>query len=156
MGSDSFKPIVARLGDHSMDNIAPADNPEDSFDGGWTLFWATGNSSTSAIYSEIEPGKQIGPHADSAEEIFLVLEGEVEATVGGATVSLEPGMLIVFPAMAVHSTRNVGATRSRHIGFMGGNTVVTTFPEGPVLPFNTQVLGTPPPDVAASLGYKKP
>ena len=47
------------------------------------FFLGTGTKNTAVVYFEIEPGYRLGTHTDSAEEILLVLEGEVEVSLGG-------------------------------------------------------------------------
>ena len=90
---------------------------------------ATGNAATATVYMEFEPGAELPEHRDSAEELLVVLEGEVEASVDGATVTMREGDLAVVPAMAPHGARNVGDRPARVLGFFGGSTNVATFTE---------------------------
>jgi quercetin dioxygenase-like cupin family protein len=54
------------------------------------LFLGTGTKNTAVVYFEIEPGYRLGTHTDSAEEILLILEGQVEVSLGRKRVgSLE-------------------------------------------------------------------
>ena len=46
------------------------------------FYAATGNQSSAVVYFEIAPGRSLGRHTDSAEEIVLVLSGVVEASLG--------------------------------------------------------------------------
>jgi quercetin dioxygenase-like cupin family protein len=46
------------------------------------LFLGTGTKNTAVVYFEIEPGYRLGTHTDSAEEILLILEGQVEVSLG--------------------------------------------------------------------------
>jgi quercetin dioxygenase-like cupin family protein len=46
------------------------------------IHWQSGATSMAMVYFELEPGMHLGTHTDSAEELLVVLEGEVEATVG--------------------------------------------------------------------------
>ena len=65
-------------------------------------------------------------HRDSAEGL-LGLEGEVEATVGEAHLTLRAGEIAVVPSMVPHGLRNVGQERARVLGFFGSATNVATF-----------------------------
>src|SRR5262249_9602717 len=67
---------------------------------------ATGMAASAAVYIVLEPGGVLPEHTDSAEEWLLVLEGEVEATVAGQTVTLGEGHLAWVPAIAPHSAVN--------------------------------------------------
>jgi quercetin dioxygenase-like cupin family protein len=107
------------------------------------LFLGTGTKSTAVVYFEIEPGYRLGTHTDSAEEILLILEGEVEVSLGEEEGRLSAGQMAVVPAMVPHGMRNVGEERVRVAGFFSSNVIVSTF-DKPMMPFNQRVLGTPP------------
>lgn len=117
------------------------DDPEARVRSGFPFTAATGNVSTSMVYFEIEPGHWLATHTDSAEEIVVVLEGTVEATVGEERGELSAGGAVLIPAMVPHSVRNAGDTRSRCIGFFGAAGVVSTFGDT-VMPFGTKVIST--------------
>ena len=110
------------------------------------MFWATGNASTAVLYVELEPGKGGPRHTDTPEELLLVLEGDVEVTLGDEQVVLGQDELVLVPSMVPHSFRNVGTTRARVVGFFSANAVVARFEE-PVLPMGSRTLGTPTPDM---------
>ena len=107
------------------------------------FFAATGNESTAAVYFEIEPGHFLGTHTDSAEEIVLVLSGDVEASLGEETGRLSSGQAVLIPAMMPHGVRNIGEVTARCVGFFSAATLESTFDQ-PLMPFGTQVAGTPP------------
>lgn len=113
------------------------------------FFAATGNESTSVVYFEIEPGHFLGTHTDSAEEIILVLSGNVEATMGDETGRLSAGQAALIPAMVPHGVRNIGEETARVVGFFSAATLESTFDQ-PMMPFGTQVVGTPPPGQEAN------
>jgi quercetin dioxygenase-like cupin family protein len=107
------------------------------------LFLGTGTKNTAVVYFEIEPGYRLGTHTDSAEEILLILEGQVEVSLGEAEGRLSAGQMAVVPAMVPHGMRNVGEERVRVAGFFSSNVIVSTF-DKPVMPFGQRVVGTPP------------
>jgi len=88
---------------------------------------ATGTAATATVYMEFEPGAELPEHRDSAEELLVVLEGRVEASIDGATVTMEEGDLAVIPPMAPHGARNTSDRPARVPGFFGGSTNVATF-----------------------------
>ncbi len=98
---------------------------------------ATGTSSSAVVYFEIEPGKRLGMHRDSAEEIVLVLQGEAEATIDGERGRLTTGGMALIPAMAPHDVANAGTETLRVVGFFAAATLVHAFYE-PLLP-NSEV-----------------
>lgn len=92
------------------------------------LFGAHGTESTATVYIELEPGDQLGRHTDSAEELLLVLEGKVDAEVGGETGPLSEGEIALVPKMVPHNLINTGKTSARILGIFGGaNHIVATF-----------------------------
>ena len=107
------------------------------------LFLGTGTKNTAVVYFEIEPGYRLGTHTDSAEEILLILEGQVEVSLGEEVGRLSAGEMAVVPAMVPHGMRNVGDERVQVTGFFSSNVIVSTFDQ-PMMPFNQRVVGTPP------------
>ena len=107
------------------------------------VFLGTGSKNTAVVYFEIEPGYRLGTHTDSVEEILLILEGQVEVSLGEEEGRLSAGQMAVVPAMVPHGMRNVGEERVRVAGFFSSNVIVSTF-DKPVMPFGQRVVGTPP------------
>lgn len=107
------------------------------------FFAATGAESTAVVYFEIQPGHYLGTHTDSAEEIVLILDGTVEASLGDERGVLNAGQAALIPAMVPHGIRNIGAETARCVGFFAAATVTSTFDQ-PMMPFGQQVVGTPP------------
>lgn len=107
------------------------------------FFLGTGTKNTAVVYFEIEPGYRLGTHTDSAEEILLVLEGEVEVSLGDEERRLSAGEMALVPAMVPHGLRNVGEETVRVAGFFSSNVIVSTFDQ-PLMPFGQRVVGTPP------------
>src|SRR5215212_7376287 len=107
------------------------------------VFLGTGSKNTAVVYFEIEPGYRLGTHTDSVEEILVILEGQVEVSLGEEEGRLSAGQMAVMPAMVPHGMRNVGEERVRVVGFFSSNVIVSTF-DKPVMPFGQRVVGTPP------------
>ncbi|MEA2535304.1 MAG: hypothetical protein QOJ93_3115 [Actinomycetota bacterium] len=97
------------------------------------LHSATGTGDSATVLMELDQYGILPEHVDSAEELLLVLEGEIEATVGVETAALGEGAIAVVPAMVSHGFRNIGAGRARVLGFFSSSAVVSTFrhPMGP-------------------------
>jgi len=92
------------------------------------LFGVHGTENTATVYFELEPGDALGRHTDSAEELLLVLEGNVEAEVRGETAPLTIGDIALVPKMVPHNIVNTGSSKARILGFFGGaNHIVATF-----------------------------
>jgi mannose-6-phosphate isomerase-like protein (cupin superfamily) len=54
------------------------------------------------------PGKEIEAHIDPMEEIYFIMSGEVEMTVGDETRRVKPGDAIWIPTGSSHSLHNTG------------------------------------------------
>jgi quercetin dioxygenase-like cupin family protein len=93
------------------------------------LHGGNGLKDSAFVLVELAPGKSLGEHTDSPEEVLLVLDGEVELRIGSARVHACRGMMAVVPPMVPHSIRNVGHVHARIVGFFPSSTVVSTFIE---------------------------
>ena len=67
-----------------MTNHGADDDPNRKVTGNFALYSAAGTKSAAAVYFELEPGKELGFHTDSAEEIVYVVDGTIEATIGNS------------------------------------------------------------------------
>lgn len=65
--------------------------------------WAVGLEKSMLTYFELEPNTVFPEHAHEAEQITLVLEGELTFLYGGRTVTLKPMEVIAIPSNVVHS-----------------------------------------------------
>lgn len=114
------------------------------------LHYGTGSASTATVYFELEPGMRLGTHVDSAEELLVVLEGEVEATVDDESIRVRAGGAALVPAMRRHDVRSVGETMARVLGVFASNTTAAVFDEefSVMGMAPTRFNGTPAPDHA--------
>jgi quercetin dioxygenase-like cupin family protein len=117
-------------------------------DADWPLYRDRGAASTAVVYFELEPGMHLGRHTDSAEELLIVLQGEIEAVVGAERKRVGAGGMALVPSMVPHDVVSVGNAPAKVLGVFSSNTVVSTFDEG-FAPDNIRVVGTPMPVVEA-------
>jgi quercetin dioxygenase-like cupin family protein len=129
------------------------DDPDRKVTGNFALYGAVGTKSGAAVYFELEPGKELGSHTDSAEEIVYVIDGTIEAIIGNNEKdSLSRGELGVVPLMERHNFRNLGTNTAKVIGFFSSPNVVSTF-EKVFMPPNIREFDTtkfPAPKEAAT------
>jgi quercetin dioxygenase-like cupin family protein len=135
--------IGAKIDELELMEVSYEDDPTMRVRVNFPFYVGTGTKNTAVVYVEIEPNCRLGMHADSAEEIVLILEGEAEATVGDESGRVSAGEMAVLPAMVPHGFRNVGDETVRVVGFFSSNVVASTF-ERPLMPFGQRVVGTPP------------
>jgi quercetin dioxygenase-like cupin family protein len=80
------------------------------------------------VYFEVEPGKELGTHKDSPEELIICLEGDkIETWAGDAEGEIGAGDLAVIPPMAPHGFRNTGDVKARFLGIFSDSTTVSEF-----------------------------
>ncbi|MCB0571982.1 MAG: cupin domain-containing protein [Phaeodactylibacter sp.] len=126
----------------SLNEFTAKNDPAQHCRATFPLLGAHGTQQSATVYIELEPGKSLGRHTDSAEELLLVLEGEVEATVGNEKGLLSKGQIALVPRLEPHDLRNTGQGTARILGFFGGaNNIVATFDEV-WLPTNSNVVDT--------------
>jgi quercetin dioxygenase-like cupin family protein len=71
------------------------------------------NGAYTLIDMHVPPGGGPPPHRHDFEEMFTVLEGQVELTFRGETLTARAGETINVPANAPHGFHNAGADASR-------------------------------------------
>ena len=111
--------LTQRIGDFELNDL----------DGLRYAFPIAAEANSAVVYFELDPGAMLETHTDSAEEILLVLEGSVVATVGDESGTLETGGMAVVPAHVPHGARNEGDETARVVGFFTAGTIVSHFAE---------------------------
>jgi quercetin dioxygenase-like cupin family protein len=79
-------------------------------------------------------------HHDSANEVDVILEGELEFAFDGESRSVGPGVLIQIPADVKHRVHNRGDEPARLVFFFDSPRDVVVFEE-PLMPMDATVLG---------------
>ena len=102
---------------------------------------ALGSENSTLVYFELAPGNHLGRHADSTEEVILILDGTVEVSVGEEQGLISQGELALVPRMAPHNLRNAGDKTAKILGFFGSPNIVATFDEI-WLPYQTRIIDT--------------
>lgn len=117
-------------------------NPKQHCKTTFPMLGAHGTEKIATVYIELEPGDNLGRHTDSAEELLVVLEGEVEAYVGDEKAVASRGQLVLVPEMTPHDIKNVGSGKAKILGVFGGaNHIVARF-DCEWLPVETSVIDT--------------
>src|SRR2546421_3807792 len=106
----------------------------------------TGAADSAVVYFEVEPGKRLARHTDSAEEILYIVAGTADAEVGDERARVSAGDLAVIPAMVPHGLANVGDDTVKVVGFFSESEVISTFEE-PMQPIGVAAMeqGAPAP-----------
>lgn len=67
--------------------------------------WAVGLQRAMLTYFEMEPNTQFKGHSHDAEQITLILDGELIFGYDGKETTLGPGEVIAIPSNMKHSAR---------------------------------------------------
>jgi quercetin dioxygenase-like cupin family protein len=91
------------------------------------LIGAHGARQLATVFIELAPGDNLGRHTDSAEELLIVLEGDLMVQVGSIELPVSKGSITLVPKMMPHDIRNAGKTTAKVLGVFGGaNNIVAT------------------------------
>lgn len=120
--------LTVDLNKLDLTEFVAKNNPGQRCKATFPMLGANGTQNTATVYVELDPGEELGTHTDSAEEILLILEGKVDATVGNESGQASKGSLVLVPKMIPHNFRNIGKDKAKVLGFFGGaNNIVATF-----------------------------
>ncbi len=131
--------------DVALQSMWCEEDPEIRSRSAYVTHWQAGSRSSAAVYFEVDPGARFGRHRHSAEETIVVIEGDVELTIGDETRALNSGAVAVAPALVRHDIRNVGQTTARCVGFWSSASVVSLW-DKVLQPRNSRRAGTPIPE----------
>jgi|SRR5579862_1248871 len=73
---------------------------------GWRGRYFDSPSMTFAHY-EFDAGSSIHEHSHAQEEVYEVIEGELDITISGVTRRIAPGIVGIVPANALHSVKAI-------------------------------------------------
>ena len=134
--------ITVDLNELDLNEFTAVDDPSQHCKAAFPLIGAHGSQDIATVYIELEPGDNLGRHTDSAEELLVVLEGELLVTIGVNSATISKGSLALVPKMAPHDLKNTGSGKAKILGVFGGtNNIVATF-ERQWLPTQSYVVDT--------------
>ncbi|MGE0590599.1 MAG: cupin domain-containing protein [Cyclobacteriaceae bacterium] len=134
--------ITANLNKIELNEFIGLDNPEQHCKATFPLIGVHGATDLATVYFEIEPADHLGRHTDSAEELLIILEGEVEVEIDGEKEVVSAGNIALVPEMVPHNITNLGSRKAKVLGVFGGkNNIVATF-EKEWLPTYSNVVDT--------------
>ncbi len=66
----------------SLAGVASPADPSLGSGYAFPIYAATGSAATAVVYFEVAPGKRLGRHTDSSEEVIFIVEGDGEVVPG--------------------------------------------------------------------------
>lgn len=94
-----------------MPFIDPSELPVKQPRPGWNGRFFHSDNMTFAYY-EIDPGSDVHVHHHPQEEVWHIIEGELELVIGDAERVVRAGQAAVVPAGVEHSARTSGPCRA--------------------------------------------
>ena len=73
------------------------------------------NCTIMQVYTPPGGGSPEGLHTHEVDQIFYIIEGQMNIEVDGRKLTADPGSLVVFPAGVPHRNWNVGGAPTRHL-----------------------------------------
>jgi quercetin dioxygenase-like cupin family protein len=86
-----------------------------------------GASASGSSVLEIEAGRRLPRHTDSAEETIVVVEGSASVVLDDEPDELDAGGIALIPAGIHHEVRNAGEGPLRFVAVYADTDVVTTY-----------------------------
>ena len=83
---------------------------------GWKGRFFNSDNMTFGYYN-VEAGASIHEHSHSNEEVWHILEGELEVSIGGQTQIAGPGFVAIVPPDTLHSVRALSDGRAIVVDF---------------------------------------
>jgi quercetin dioxygenase-like cupin family protein len=100
-----------------------------------------GAAGSTVAYYIFEPGRHSGLHADNAEEVMFVTDGEGEVFVSGEQKPLEPSTFLVIPAGVQHDVYAYGERELRILSFFPISIAESKF-QDPLMPMASDILAS--------------
>jgi quercetin dioxygenase-like cupin family protein len=119
-------------------------DPSMRFIAAYPMSAAQGTESSTIAYFACEPGQHSGLHADDAEELIYVADGEGEVFVSGVQRKLEAGSFVHVPQGVQHDIYAYGDVTLRLLSFFPSKRVESTYTEM-LLPFYEYTLASDMP-----------
>lgn len=137
--------LVSNVNELSLTDLSSPADASIGARSAFPIYAATGSAATAVAYFEVAPGKRLGRHTDSSEEVLYIVAGEGEATIGDERAYVSQGSLAVVPALVPHDIRNTGSGPLQVVGFFAGSALMHVFHE-PLLPGAELMVVTHGPD----------
>ncbi len=94
------------------------------------------------MYYALAPGRHLGWHANSVEEVQFVVEGIGELELEGETEPIRSGDLLFLREGESHDIRNTGTSDLRLVAFFPEPEIEHAWPGGNRLPGRREVITT--------------
>ena len=94
---------------------------------------ASGAERSGSSVLEVDEGKRLPRHVDTAEETIVVLRGRAEVSIGPERAAISAGGVVLVPREQPHEVRNTGSGPLRFVAIYAEADVVTRY-EQPVEP----------------------
>jgi quercetin dioxygenase-like cupin family protein len=132
----------------NVDGLETADFTSSTTDdavwvGGFFAYGGAGAEKTTTIYFAVPPGKRLGRHTDTAEEVQFILGGNGDLLLDEGSKPVKAGDVVVLTEGTEHDLRNTGSEDLRVIGFFSAPQVEQHWSKEVWEPGDLKVTGSP-------------
>lgn len=111
--------------------------------GGFFAYGGAGAQDSTTIYFAVPPGKRLGRHTDTAEEVQFILAGSGDLLLDEGAKPVKAGDVVVLTEGTAHDLHNTGSEDLCVIGFFSAPQVQQHWSEEVWAPGDLTVTGTP-------------
>jgi quercetin dioxygenase-like cupin family protein len=111
--------------------------------GGYFAYGGSGADKSATVYFAIPPGKTLGRHTDTAEEVQFILGGSGNLVLDDGTKPVRAGDVVVLTAGTMHDLHNTGSEELRVVAFFAAPQVEQHWTQDAWQPDGVKVTGTP-------------
>jgi quercetin dioxygenase-like cupin family protein len=127
-----------------LDTVSLSSSTNDAaWVGGYFAYGGDVAEKSATIYFAIPPGKTLGQHTDTAEEIQFILAGSGELLLDEGAKPVRAGDVFVLREGVAHDLRNTGPDDLRIVAFFSAPHVEQHWTEEVWEPGDLKVTGTP-------------
>jgi quercetin dioxygenase-like cupin family protein len=117
--------------------------------GGYFAYGGDGAQQSATVYFAVPPGKRLGRHTDTAEEVQFILAGSGDLLLDEGPRPIKAGDVAVLTEGTAHDLHNTGSEDLRVIAFFSAPQVEQHWTQEIWEPGDLKVTGTPSRAAAA-------
>jgi quercetin dioxygenase-like cupin family protein len=130
------------IDDLDLAEVGAVDDDAVRWSGDYFAYGGGGSERSATVYFTIPPGKRLGRHTDTAEEIQFILSGSGVLRLDDGDRPIRAGDVAVLEIGVAHDLVNEGSDDLRVVGFFAAPQVEQHWDE-PIDADGSKVTGTP-------------
>ena len=123
--------------------LASSTSSDAEWVGGYFAYGGSGADKSATVYFAVPPGKRLGRHTDTTEEMQFILGGSGDLLRDDGATPIRAGDVFVLPEGTAHDLENTGSEDLRVIAFFSSPQVEQHWTQEVWEPGDLAVTGTP-------------